>query len=130
VDTTVPPGDWGEDDFVYQSPQPQPKLDPGFPSSSDYLPGYLPLTQASKGYRTYNNIDDHSPFRLRKGLGGSEKAKSKSWPDAENWDHFNPTVVIYRDYEMEHTCFTSNANRYFFEKDVWRFFERHPRVLR
>jgi hypothetical protein len=130
VDTTVPPGDWGEDDFVYQSPLPQPKLDPGFPSSSDYLPGYLPLTQASKGYRTYNNIDDHSPFRLRKGLGGSEKAKSKSWPDAENWDHFNPTVVIYRDYEMEHTCFTSNANRYFFEKDVWRFFERHPRVLR
>ena len=128
MDTTVPPGDWGEDDFVYQSPQPE--MDPGFPSSSDYLPGYLPLTQASKGYRTYDNIDDHSPFRLRTGLGGADQAKSKSWPDAENWDHFNPTVVIYRDYEMEHTGFTQSAKRYFFEKDVWRFFERHPRVLR
>jgi len=102
---------------------------PGFPSSLDYLPGFLPLTQASKGYRTYNNIDGQSPFRVRTGLDSADKAKSKSWPDAENWDDFNPTVVIYRDPGMTHTNFTT-SNRYFFEKDVWRFFERHPRVLR
>jgi hypothetical protein len=134
-DTTVPPGDWGEDDFVYQSPQLgsdgyQMMVDAGFPTSLDYRPGYLPLTQASKGYRTYNNVDSQSPFRLRTGIKGTDQAKSKSWPDAENWDGFNPTVVIYRDFEMEHTKFTDPGNRYFFEKDVWRFFEHHPRILR
>jgi len=133
-DKTVPPGDWGEADFVYQSPQPtdpgyEMMVDAGFPSSLDYLPGFLPLTQASKGYRTYNNIDGQSPFRVRTGLDSADKAKSKSWPDAENWDDFNPTVVIYRDPGMKHTNFTT-SNRYLFEKDVWRFFERHPRVLR
>jgi hypothetical protein len=123
----------GEADFAYQSPQPtdpgyEMMVDAGFPSSLDYLPGLLPLTQASKGYRTYNNIDGQSPFRHRTGIADT---KSKSWPDAENWDDFNPTVVIYRDSGMEHTnLMNPPTNRYLFEKDVWRFFERHPRVLR
>jgi len=97
----------------------------------DYLPGYLPLTQASRGYRAYNNREGESPFRHRVGLGGASTAESKSWPDGENPDASNPTVVIYRDSQMDHTNFTQNVDkRYFFEKDVWRFFNRHHRVFR
>jgi hypothetical protein len=130
-DTTVPPGDWGEDDFVYQSPQfesdgYQTMVDASFPTSLDYRPGYLPLGQGSKAYRTYDNVDGHSPFRLRTGIKGMNQAKSKSWPDAENWDGLNPTVVIYRDFEMEHTNFTDPGNRYFFEKDGVALFRAPP----
>ncbi len=136
ADKTVPPGDWGEADFAYQSPQfPDPGYltyaIAGFPTALDYRPGYLPLSQASRGYRAYNNLQGESPFRQRAGLGGASTAQSKSWPDGENPDDFNPVVVIYRDPQMEHTGFTDEkSNRYFFEKDVWRFFSRHHRTLR
>jgi len=135
-DITVPPGDWGADDFDYQTPQFPDKgyltyAIAGFPGALDYLPGYLPLTQASRGYRAYNNREGESPFRHRVGLGGASTAESKSWPDGENPDASNPTVVIYRDSQMDHTNFTQNVDkRYFFEKDVWRFFNRHHRVFR
>jgi hypothetical protein len=136
-DHTVPPGDWGEADFVYQSPQdPDPLYKfhwyAGFSNKLDYLPGFLPLSQASRGYRDYNNLTGESPFRHRPGMNGPDTAQSKSWPDAANPDNHNPTVVIYRDWTMEHTGFTnpSNLNRYFSEKDVWRFFGYHPRVPR
>jgi hypothetical protein len=135
-DTTVPPGDWGADDFDYQAPQFPDKgylmyAIAGFPSALDYRPGYLPLSQASRGYRTYNTLEGQSPFRDRVGLGGASTARSKSWPNGENPDDHNPTVVIYRDSEMDHTNFTKNeSKRYFFEKDVWRFFNRHHRSIR
>jgi hypothetical protein len=135
-DITVPPGDWGADDFDYQTPQLPDKgylmyALAGFPTALDYRPGYLPLAQASRGYRTCNNLEGQSPFRDRVGLGGASTAKSKSWPDGENPDDHNPTVVIYRDYQMCHTNFTKDeSKRYFFEKDVWRFFNRHHRVFR
>jgi poly(3-hydroxybutyrate) depolymerase len=135
LDDTVPPGDWGEDDFVYQSAS---GLSPGyllyatagFQGALDYRPGLLPLSQASRGYRTYNNVDGQSPFRSRPDLNGGETAQSKSWPDAADPNDENPTVVIYRDPLMGHTGFTESANRYFREKDVWRFFGYHPRVPR
>ena len=135
LDKTVPPGDWGEADFSYQFAEfPDPGFLKyavgGFPNTLDYRPGLLPLSQASRGYRNYNNFTGSSPFRERKGLGGPATAQSKSWPDAAEPDNQNPTVVIYRDWNMAHTGFTSNPNRYFFEKDVWRFFGRHPRVAR
>jgi hypothetical protein len=135
-DTTVPPGKRGEADFVYQSPPTgsdanEVMVDAGFPTSLDYLPGYLPLSQASRGYRIYNNVDGTSSPRLRPGISGADQAKSRSWPDADNWDDFNPTVVIYRDFDMGHTNLNHPpSNRYMFEKDVWRFFEHHPRVQR
>lgn len=135
TDNTVPPGDWGEDDFVYQTPQGLSPLNllyelAGFPERLDYRPGFLPLSQASRGYRTFNNVDGGSPFRSRPGLSGGDTARSKSWPDAIDPNDANPMVVIYRDPDMGHTGFTDNANRYFHEKDVWRFFGYHPRVAR
>ena len=134
LDITVPPGDWGADD--YQAPQcPDPSYlisaFAGFPSALDYRPGYLPLSQASSGYRTYNQLKGPSPFRHRVGRDGAASAQSKSWPDGENPDDHNPTVVVYRDSGMTHTNFTQDKDkRYFFEKDVWRFFNRHTRTFR
>jgi len=135
-DTTVPPGAWNEADFVYQSPQdPDPGYqiyaNAGFRTALDYLPGYLPLMQAGRGYRALNNREGESVFRRGVGLAGASTAQSISWPDGENLDDSNPTVCVYRDSTMTHTNFTvSKSSRYFFEKDVWRFFNRHRRVVR
>jgi predicted esterase len=135
ADTTVPPGAWGEDDFVYQSPQlPSPSYllheIAGFPDRLEYLPALLPLSQASRGYRTFDNVDGQSPFRFGPDLNGGNTAQSKSWPDVADPNDANPLVVIYRDPFMEHGGFTESPNRYFFEKDVWRFFGYHPRITR
>jgi poly(3-hydroxybutyrate) depolymerase len=136
LDITVPPGDWGADDFDYQAPKFNDEsylinAVAGFPNALDYRPGYLPLSQASRGYRKYNHVKGQSPFRDRDGLDGPASARSKSWPDGENPDDHNPTVVVYRDSQMSHTNFTQDKDkRYFFEKDVWRFFNRHTRTFR
>jgi hypothetical protein len=135
LDEIVPPGDWGEADFSYQTPQGPGGLFltyalAGFDNALDYRPGLLPLSQASRGYRDYNRLSGESPFRRRPGVGGAGTARSKSWPDSADPNDANPTVVIYRDANLKHTGFTSSSGRYFREKDVWRFFGYHPRVRR
>lgn len=142
LDKTVPPGDWDASDFDYETPQPSDIDQPpnigydmyanaGFPGKLHYRPGYLPLAQASRGYEAYNNLQGESPLRRQVGLNGASTAQSQSWPDGDNPDDHNPMVVIYRDSGMDHTNFTKDKNkRYFFEKDVWRFFNRHHRTIR
>jgi hypothetical protein len=61
------------------------------------------------------------------GPGWRGRGQSKSWPNVADP---NPIVVVYRDPNMKHTGFTASRNRYFHEKEVWRFFGYHPRVAR
>ena len=149
ADVTVPPGDMSAEDFAYQTPigpDLSKPLDPskfqdylgyltyafaGFPNALDYSPGYLPLAQASRGFRAYNSLKGQNlQNRQRTDLNGGSTAHSLSFPDSENPDDFNPMVVIYRDPTMDHTNFNDKDKiRYFFEKDVWRFFSRHSRTL-
>ena len=135
IDNVVPPGDWDEPDFSCQAAESPNAASlmweaAGFSNAPDYRTGYLPLSQAARSYSNYNNLAGAPEIRDRDGLAGPGTAQSKSLPDGPDPNAYNPTVVIYRDPNMSHGGFVSHANRYFSEKEVWRFFVYHPKVSR